>query len=171
MKLLVVVDMQNDFTTGALKNDEAVKVIPNIARKIEQSEKSGDTVVFTRDTHTDDYMETQEGKNLPVKHCVKGTLGWEIVPQLKMYTYRKRIFDKPCFGSMELAMFAHEKCFDEVELIGVCTDICVISNAMLIKAALPEAEVCVDSSCCAGVTVQSHQNALNAMSMCHIKIK
>lgn len=170
MKLLVVVDMQNDFVTGALKNEEAVKIIPAIIRKIEKAEKSGDMVVFTHDTHGENYMNTQEGKKLPVVHCVRGTWGWNIIPELSAYENGKRVFEKPTFGSERLAEFVRESGFEDIELVGVCTDICVISNAMLLKAAVPEANITVDGSCCAGVTPASHQNALNAMKMCQIDV-
>lgn len=170
MKLLAVIDMQNDFVTGSLKNDEAVKIIPAIVNKLNGVDENETVVVFTKDTHTPDYLNTQEGRNLPFVHCVKGTDGWNIIPELKAYEKDKRIFEKPGFGSEELADYARDAQFSEIELIGVCTDICVISNAMLLKAALPEAEITVDSACCAGVTVESHNNALNAMKMCQIKI-
>ncbi|MGN0517365.1 MAG: cysteine hydrolase family protein [Acutalibacteraceae bacterium] len=170
MKLLAVIDMQNDFVTGSLKNDEAVKIIPAVINKLSGVDENETVVVFTKDTHTPDYLNTQEGKNLPFVHCVKGTDGWDIIPELKTYAENKRIFEKPSFGSEELADYAKDAQFSEIELIGVCTDICVISNAMLLKAALPEAEITVDSACCAGVTVESHNNALNAMKMCQIKI-
>lgn len=170
MKLLVVIDMQNDFVTGSLKNEEAVKIIPAVVNKLNSVDENETVVVFTKDTHTPDYLNTQEGRNLPFVHCVKGTDGWNIIPELKAYETNKRIFEKPSFGSEELADYAKDAQFSEIELIGVCTDICVISNAMLLKAALPEAEITVDSACCAGVTVESHNNALNAMKMCQIKI-
>lgn len=170
MKLLVVIDMQNDFVTGSLKNEEAVKIIPAVVNKLNSVDENETVVVFTKDTHTPDYLNTREGRNLPFVHCVKGTDGWNIIPELKAYETNKRIFEKPSFGSEELADYAKDAQFSEIELIGVCTDICVISNAMLLKAALPEAEITVDSACCAGVTVESHNNALNAMKMCQIKI-
>lgn len=170
MKLLVVIDMQNDFVTGSLKNDEAVKIIPAIINKLNSVDENETVVVFTKDTHTSNYLNTQEGRNLPFVHCVKDTTGWDIIPELKAYEENKRIFEKPGFGSEELADYAKDAQFSEIELIGVCTDICVISNAMLLKAALPEAEITVDSACCAGVTVESHNNALSAMKMCQIKI-
>lgn len=170
MKLLAVIDMQNDFVTGSLKNDEAVKIIPAVITKLSGVDENETVVVFTKDTHTPDYLNTQEGKNLPFVHCVKGSDGWDIIPELKTYAENKKIFEKPSFGSEELADYAKDAQFSEIELIGVCTDICVISNAMLLKAALPEAEITVDAACCAGVTVESHNNALNAMKMCQIKI-
>lgn len=170
MKLLIVVDMQNDFVTGSLKNDDAVKIIPAIAKKLKTAESNGDMIVFTRDTHSENYLNTQEGQKLPVVHCVRGTWGWNTIPELSEFENGKRVFEKPTFGSERLAEFVRETGFEDIELIGVCTDICVISNAMLIKAAVPEANITVDSTCCAGVTPESHKNALNAMQMCQINI-
>lgn len=171
MKLLVVVDMQNDFVTGALGTKEAEAVVPYVAEKVAEAVRAGDTVVFTQDTHGADYLDTQEGKNLPVVHCVKGTEGWSIIPQLQEYLPGRLCIEKPAFGSTSLAHYAAREGFDEIELIGLCTDICVISNAMVLKAALPEAKILVDSACCAGVTPGSHQNALEAMKMCQIEVK
>lgn len=170
MKALIVVDMQNDFIDGALGTKEAVAIVGNVKAKIAEYRKNKDTVVFTRDTHGEDYMSTQEGKNLPVPHCIKGTKGWEISAELP--TEDSLIIDKPTFGSKELAEhLAGTDGLDEAELIGLCTDICVISNAMLIKAFMPELKVSVDGRCCAGVTPESHSNALSAMKMCQIEIK
>ncbi|MCD8217220.1 MAG: cysteine hydrolase [Clostridiales bacterium] len=170
MKLLVVVDMQKDFVDGALGTAEAVSIVPKVRDKILKCRAEGWTVVFTRDTHTEDYLETQEGKNLPVVHCVKGTPGWEIVPELPVED--SRIFDKVTFGSMELAQYAAGLSnLEAIQLIGLCTDICVISNALLLKAALPEVPISVDEECCAGVTPESHKNALAAMEACQIKIE
>ena len=169
-KLLIVVDMQNDFTFGALKNDDAVSVIPKIKSKLNSF--NGD-VIFTRDTHTNEYMNTQEGRKLPVPHCIKGENGYEIVDELKDIQQKNNypVYDKPTFGCMKLAEdIAAKNCYDEIELVGVCTDICVISNAMLIKAAVPEVTVKVDSSCCAGVTKESHDIALKAMAGCQIEV-
>ena len=169
MKLLIVIDMQNDFIDGALGTEEAVKIVPNVAAKIREYRESGGTVVFTRDTHQENYLKTQEGKNLPVVHCVEGTAGWQVSEKLEVGG--SRVFNKPAFGSMELAeyVFGLEN-LEKIELAGLCTDICVISNALLLKTKLPEVPVYVDSSCCAGVTPESHQNALNAMKMCQIGI-
>ena len=169
MDVLVVVDMQKDFISGALGTKEAVAIVPRVAKKIAQAKKAGKTVVFTRDTHHENYLQTQEGKNLPVPHCIENTPGWEIDPALD--TTGARIFDKPSFGSEELVQYLKglDK-YGEIELIGLCTDICVISNALLLKAALPEVPIRVDASCCAGVTPESHENALAAMRMCQIRI-
>lgn len=172
MKFLVVVDMQNDFTTGSLGSSEAVRIIPAVAEKIRTF--SG-KVLLTRDTHTKAYLQSQEGKNLPVEHCIKGTPGWEICPELVAFIREDTvIFDKPGFGSLALAEYLRsaDACggVEGVELCGVCTDICVISNAMLIKAALPEVPLAVDASCCAGTSPENHRNALTAMRICQIRI-
>ena len=167
-KLLVVVDMQKDFIDGSLGTKEAVAIVPNVAAKIRAYQDAGQEVVFTYDTHSENYLDTQEGKKLPVVHCIKGTPGWELDEALQEFEGKK--FEKPTFGSTELGDWAKEQQFSGIELIGLCTDICVISNALLLKANLPETPVCVDSSCCAGVTPQSHQNALEAMKMCQIDI-
>ena len=170
MKLLVVVDMQNDFIDGALGTKEAVAIVPNVAEKIENARKNGDMIVFTRDTHQKNYLETQEGKNLPVVHCVEGTAGWQISDKLDVGS--ARIFDKPSFGSMALADFAATlNGLEEIELIGLCTGICVISNAFILKAKLPEVKISVDSSCCACVTPESHNTALSAMKLCQVEVR
>lgn len=167
MKVLCVIDMQNDFIDGALGTKEAEAIVENVKAKIELYRKNGDTVIFTRDTHSEDYMNTQEGKNLPVPHCIKGSKGWEVSEKLD--TASDKIIDKPTFGSFELAEHISTLAdVDEIELIGLCTDICVISNAMILKARFTETPIKVDSSCCAGVTPESHANALSAMKMCQI---
>ena len=165
-KALIVVDMQNDFIDGALGTKEAVAIVPAVCEKI----KSFDgTVIFTRDTHEENYLETQEGKNLPVKHCIRGTEGWQITSALPVGD--SLVVDKPSFGSTELPnAVARLGELDEIELCGLCTDICVISNAMILKATFPEVQMVVDHACCAGVTPESHNNALEAMKMCQIKV-
>ena len=168
-KVLVVVDMQNDFIDGALGTREAEAIVPYVKKKIEEYKRSGDTVIFTRDTHDKDYLKTQEGRKLPAEHCIKGTFGWEISPELD--TKDSMIIDKNTFGSVSLMDYLAENYKEaEFEFVGLCTDICVISNAMMLKAFLPEAGITVDASCCAGVTPQSHKNALEAMKMCQINI-
>lgn len=169
-KLLVVVDMQKDFVTGALGTKEAVKIVPNVVRKIEEEFKNGTEIVFTKDTHQENYLSTQEGRNLPIIHCIKNTDGWELIPELSQYEVTHKIIEKPTFGSTHLAHLVANGKYDEVELIGLCTDICVISNAMIVKAVNTEMLVSVDASCCAGVTPESHQNALEAMRMCQIAV-
>lgn len=169
-KLLVVVDMQNDFVDGSLGTAEARSIVPEVIRKIKEETAAGTTVVFTRDTHETNYLETQEGRKLPVVHCVKDTEGWNLIPQLLPLAEGRMVIDKNTFGSTALAHYAGRNKFDEVELIGLCTDICVISNAMIIKASSPESVIRVCASCCAGVTPESHLNALEAMKMCQIEI-
>ncbi|MBE5882480.1 MAG: cysteine hydrolase [Lachnospiraceae bacterium] len=174
-KLLIVVDMQNDFIDGALGTKEAVQIVPNVVRKIEEFRQSGDKVIFTKDTHFENYMETQEGKNLPVEHCIKGTKGHEICDEIKAVidVDACKVYEKLTFGSSELAQDLRDGVYNDAEsitLVGLCTDICVISNAMLCKTFLTETPVCIAADCCAGVTPDSHENALNAMEMCQIKI-
>ena len=168
MKYLIVVDMQNDFTTGALGSSHAAGIIPKVLEKVKSFEGK---VIFTRDTHGTDYMDSQEGRKLPVVHCVKGTNGWEICDALKPYA--KTVVDKITFGSMELPMILTScgEPVEEITLCGLCTDICVISNAMILKAAFPEVKITVDANCCAGVTMESHRTALNAMSAVQIDIE
>lgn len=171
MKVLVVVDMQNDFIDGALGTPEAVEIVPRVVQKIRDFDGR---VVATRDTHEEDYLETQEGKKLPVRHCIRGTNGWEIRPEIRELLTEAPI-DKPTFGSVELGqkLKADQESgnpVDSITLVGLCTDICVISNALLLKAYLPEVPVIVDGSCCAGVTPDSHEQALGAMKMCQIEI-
>ena len=169
MKYLVVVDMQKDFIDGALGTKEAQEILPAVKEYIKNFDGE---IIFTRDTHQENYMETQEGKKLPVPHCIKGSDGWQIAKELVPLSDGKKIFDKPTFGSVDLAEYIKEQGdATEVTLLGICTDICVISNAMLIKAYLPEISVSVVESCCAGVTPESHKNALDAMRMCQIEIK
>ena len=169
MKVLCVIDMQNDFIDGALGTKEAQAIVGKVKEKIELYRKNGDRVIFTRDTHGEDYLSTSEGKRLPVPHCIKGSEGWQISPELD--TDGCEIIDKPTFGSYELAeRVAETENLEGVELLGLCTDICVISNAMLIKARVYEAPVSVDGSASAGVTPESHRNALESMKMCQIDI-
>ena len=170
MKVLVVVDMQNDFIDKALGTKEAVGIVENVAKKIKGFDGK---VIYTKDTHHGDYLKTQEGRNLPVEHCIRGSEGWEISSALP-FGDDDTVFEKPTFGSVELGSYlkdlAEQTDIEEIEVIGLCTDICVISNALLIKAFLPEVLITVDSSCCAGVTPGSHKNALEAMKMCQINI-
>lgn len=179
-KLLIVVDMQNDFIDGSLGTKEAQAIVSNVINKIRQF---NGTVVYTRDTHDENYLSTQEGKNLPVKHCIKGTEGWEIPDAILAADYDKRagrvlkqIYDKPTFGCVELAediskWYAQDLEEDlEIELIGLCTDICVVSNALLLKAFLPSVRIMVDSKCCAGVTPSSHKAALETLRACQVDV-
>ena len=174
-EILVVVDMQNDFVSGVLGTQEAFDIVPNVVGRVVDALNRGETVLFTRDTHEADYLSTQEGKHLPVPHCIRGTEGWEIVEQLRPASAGQAILDKPSFGSAELGRLLAEEnekeLIEKVTLIGLCTDICVISNALLVKAFLPEAEVAVDAACCAGVTPESHRTALAAMKSCQITVE
>ena len=164
MKYLIVVDMQNDFITGTLGSKLAEAIVPNVAEKVKSFDGK---VIFTRDTHFADYINTQEGRNLPVEHCIKDTDGWQICDELKPYV--NDVVDKITFGSVELPELVKDA--DEIELCGLCTDICVISNAMILKATYPEAKITVDSNCCAGVSVESHNIALDAMRAVQIEIR
>ena len=168
MKVLVVVDMQNDFIDAALGTKEAEAIVPSVIEKIKKYESEGGLIIYTKDTHFDDYLSTREGRHLPVPHCIKGTVGHDIPDEI--LRGHDIIFEKLTFGSVELVDYLKGVDFDEVELIGLCTDICVVSNALLIKAAFPEKEVSVDSSCCAGVTPDTHNAALTTMKMCQINV-
>ena len=165
MKTLIVVDMQNDFIDGSLGTKEAQEIVPKVKEKIKEYQERGDEIIFTRDTHQSDYLSTPEGKKLPVEHCIEGTHGWEIADGL--YREGCEIVNKPTFGYTGW----DEHDFEEVELIGLCTDICVISNALLIKALYPEIKVSVDPKCCAGVTPESHDAAIATMKMCQVDME
>ena len=166
-EILIVVDMQNDFIDGTLGTTEAVAIVPYVKNLIENFDGK---VFFTRDTHFEDYMQTQEGKNLPVPHCIKGTDGWQIRPELDALRKTEAI-DKLTFGSSELVeILGKEERIDGITFVGLCTDICVISNAMVVKAFYPEVPLTVDARGCAGVTPESHKRALDAMKMCQIRV-
>ena len=182
-KILIVVDMQNDFIDGALGSKEAVAIVPNVIEKIK--ENKWDQIIVTQDTHFEDYMKTQEGKKLPVPHCIEGTNGWELNKNIEnaINKYEKDSEEKgiilsvlrvkkETFGSVYLPNFLEWARTDEmkIEVCGLCSDICVISNAMILKAHYPEAHLIIDASCCAGVTPESHKNALEAMKMCQIDV-
>ena len=183
MKVLVVVDMQNDFITGSLGTKEAQAIVPNVKRKVEEAVKHGDLIIYTRDTHFNEYLHTREGKKLPVEHCIAGTHGWRIPDELlPPGDYDKcGIIDKYTFGDLELpgiirAMMrtysGDDYKIDEIELVGLCTDICVVSNAIILKAAMYDlTEISVDATCCAGVTPATHEAALTTMQMCQINVK
>jgi nicotinamidase-related amidase len=179
MKILVVVDMQKDFVDGSLGTKEALEIVPKVVKKINNYDG---IVIATRDTHPDYYLDTSEGKKLPVVHCIENTAGWEIYPEvmnsLKNNNLFSGVIDKPTFGSLELVDFVStmiqeygEENIEEIELIGLCTDICVISNALLLKTNFYEIPISIDSTCCAGVTPVSHEEALRTASMCQINIK
>ena len=163
-KTLIVIDMQNDFIDGALGTKEAAEIVDNVRAKIDKYRKNGDEIIFTRDTHGEDYLTTSEGQKLPVKHCVKGTRGWEIADGL--CRVGDVIIDKPSFGWTGWSEFD----FDDIELVGLCTDICVVSNALILKATFPDVPITVDASCCAGVTPATHNSALDTMRMCQINV-
>lgn len=182
MKVLVVVDMQNDFVTGSLGTKEAQAIVPNVKKKIDEAVKNGDLIVFTRDTHFENYLETMEGKKLPVEHCIHKSKGWEIHKSLTPGKYDKwDVTDKYTFGDRRLDHYIYEFATDEfesfdkvteIELVGLCTDICVVSNALLLKAAFYDTcEISVDATCCAGVTPETHEAALKTMEMCQINVK
>lgn len=171
-KILLVIDMQNDFVDGALGTPEAAAIVERVVEEIGKYPTAD--IIATRDTHPENYLETQEGRNLPVIHCVKGTPGWELNAKVAAALKGAAIIDKPTFGSRELAERLAALAQDDeldITLVGLCTDICVISNALLIKAFLPEAPVRVIAGCCAGVTPASHQAALDTMRMCQIQIQ
>ncbi|MBD5088956.1 MAG: cysteine hydrolase [Clostridiales bacterium] len=163
-RTLIVVDMQKDFIDGALGTDEAVAIIENVKRKIAKYQADGEEIIFTRDTHQENYLDTNEGRYLPVPHCIEGTEGWQIPEDIAVEG--AVYLNKPSFGYLDWKKYHLE----EVELIGLCTDICVVSNALIIKALYPEIKVSVDASCCAGVTPESHQAALTTMKMCQVEV-
>ena len=167
-KALVVIDMQNDFIDGSLGTPEAQAIVLSVSERVKAAVQDGEKLIFTQDTHPKNYLQTAEGKKLPVEHCIKPSHGWALTSSLIPYAKDAVVLEKPTFGATGLPQ--HVAGFDEITVIGLCTDICVISNAMLLKAFLPEAKICVDSKCCAGVTPESHLRALDAMKMCQIDV-
>lgn len=169
MKALIVIDMQNDFIDGVLGSAEAIAIVPNVQKKIEEYRSRGDDIIFTRDTHFVDYSTTLEGKYLPYPHCIVPTHGWKIRDGL-CNEATDRVFNKYSFGynHWNERFFSDE---DEIELIGLCTDICVVSNALILRATYPDTEITVDASCCAGTTPENHKAALQVMKSCQINIK
>ncbi|MDR2711429.1 MAG: cysteine hydrolase [Burkholderiales bacterium] len=172
MKALIVIDMQKDFIDGALGSPQAQAIVPKVVEKIKAHRQSGSAVIFTRDTHHQDYLQTQEGRHLPVPHCIEDTSGWQLADAIASTIDLSSclIFNKGCFGSLELAQYLRQKNYDEIELIGLVSSICVVSNALLIKAHVPETPIVVDAACTAGVTDEDHRAALCVMKMCHIRI-
>lgn len=173
--ILIVVDMQKDFVTGALASAEAQAILPKVKEKIEVYDRAGKEIIFTRDTHGEDYMQTNEGKHLPVPHCIKGTDGWQICAELTDgITSEYKTVDKPTFGFLGWKDVLASETADgsdlDVEMVGVCTDICVVSNALILKALYPEATVRVDAGCCAGVTPEAHAAALVTMRACQVDV-
>lgn len=182
MKVLIVVDMQYDFIYGPLGTKEAQAIVPNVAEKVAKyAEMEQGVIIYTRDTHFSSYLETQEGQKLPVPHCIEGTAGWEIIPEV--YENFSKVIDKYTFGRHDIAQHVWDTCgamwptggerinIESIELVGVCTDICVVSNALLLKSCFVEEPIIVDSSCCAGVTPEKHAAALEVMRSCQIEVK
>ena len=165
-KILIVVDMQNDFITGTLGTPEAQAIVPNVKSKIEEYISRGDNVIFTRDTHHDNYLNSHEGKKLPVTHCIECTHGWEVVSEIDKPECQH--LNKLTFGYMGWDLRIDKP--TEIELVGVCTDICVVSNALILRATFREAEITVDASCCAGTTYENHKAALQVMKSCQINV-
>ncbi|MCD8146663.1 MAG: cysteine hydrolase [Clostridiales bacterium] len=174
MNYLILVDVQNDFVDGALGTAEAQEMLPRLVEKVRHFDG---TLLVTKDTHDADYLDTQEGRNLPVPHCIKGAEGWQLAPSLLALpaVRQAKVYEKPCFGSTalaaDLAALNRKGGVDSVELVGLCTDICVVSNALLLKAAMPEVLVSVDAACCAGVTPEKHEAALSVMESCQVAVK
>lgn len=176
-KILVVVDVQNDFVYGSLGSDEAVAVVPNIVKKVNEYRNNEDLIIFTKDEHSNNYLDTQEGKKLPIKHCISNTAGCEIIGELKVGEHFRleQIIRKNTFGyhwdhCPWIGIFKNDKPKFEVEIIGVCTDICVVTNALCLKTEFPEVEITVDASCCAGTTPERHRAALEVMKSCQINV-
>ena len=167
-ELFVVIDMQNDFITGALNNAAAQAILPDVIKAVQAAKKEGKQLLFTRDTHAKNYLNTTEGKYLPVEHCIQGTWGHEIADGL--YVEGAAVIDKPTFGSKELAEYVQKGGFDKVELVGVCTDICVVTNALLIKTACPDTVVVVHEKLTAGVSAETHEAAIKTMRSCQVEI-
>lgn len=174
-KVLVVIDMQNDFITGSLGSEEAIKIVPNVTARVEEYKKNGDVIICTRDTHSEIYLESQEGKKLPVVHCIKDSFGWEIEEGIKtLLPTQCQIFDKGQFSSLELANYLKkmddEHGISEIEIVGLVTSICVIANAITIKGFLPEVKITVPKNCTASVSEEDYNAALLVMKMCQIEI-
>lgn len=181
-KILIVVDMQNDFIYGSLGSPEAREIVPNVVAKVQQYKKEGNMILYTMDTHNRAYLDTQEGKKLPVPHCIEFTYGWEIIPELKAVDSNIEaqkddpfgcVIKKESFGSIEWPFrlpYMMEEIEEEIEMVGVCTEICLISNALMIKPYRPRTEIIVDASCCAGVSPEMHQAALKVMKSCQITV-
>ena len=170
MKILVVVDMQNDFIYGSLGSLLTQNIVDNVVAKVAEYKANGDIILYTRDTHHKYYLDTPEGKKLPVEHCIRGTEGWEIIPELdpKDSDGKCDIIDKPIFGSVDLMDYFDDE--DEIEFCGVCTDICVVSNALMAKSFYPDAKISVDPKCCAGTSINNHLSAIDVMRSCQIDI-
>jgi nicotinamidase-related amidase len=172
MKTLIVVDMQNDFIDGALGTAEAVAIVPNVCSKLEEARNAGSQIIFTRDTHFEDYLKTPEGVKLPVEHCIQNTFGWSIIPELQniVQNYPCIYVNKPIFGSVDLMDYFSDSEEQEIEFCGVCTDICVVSNALMAKSYFPKAKISVDPNACAGTSISNHISAIDVMRSCQIDI-
>ena len=174
-RFLIVVDMQKDFIDGALGTQEAQAMVDAAAARIRECKAAGYTLIATLDTHGDDYLETREGKNLPVPHCVRGTAGWQLDPRIREALGDALLVEKPTFGSVRLPEIIKSmnggKAPALIEMMGLCTDICVVSNALLLKAAFPETDFAVLQNCCAGVTPEKHEAALETMRSCQIRVE
>ena len=170
MNLLIVVDMQNDFINGSLGTKEAQAIVPAVKARILEAMEDRWQVIFTKDTHSIDYLKTQEGKNLPIKHCLRGSDGWQLHPELQDLSIGSSVFEKRSFGSLELAEYDSSLNPDAIEVIGLCTDICVVSNVALLKAYCPEVPMSVRANCCAGVTPEAHEHALATMKSLQVEI-
>lgn len=173
MKTLIIVDMQNDFITGSLGSLECQCIVPAVVERLKEALVNGERIIFTRDTHNDNYLDTPEGVKLPVKHCIKGTFGWDIIPELRLPIVEDQnrnilFIDKPIFGSTELLKKLDND--DEIEFCGVCTDICVVSNALMAKSFYPDAKIAVNPKLCAGTTINNHLSAIDVMRSCQIDI-
>lgn len=174
MNALIVIDVQNDFVTGTLGTQEACRMLPHLMEKVKEFQG---IIFMTQDSHSENYLETQEGQKLPVPHCITGTKGWRFTEELEEIQKEKQIkvYQKPCFGSTQLVedlvRLYEEGELQSVELAGICTDICVVSNALMIKSRMPELPLFVDAACCAGVTPQKHEAALEVMESCQITIR
>ncbi len=171
-RILIVIDMQNDFIDGSLGTAEAVAIVEKVKDKIRSW--NPENLIATMDTHEEDYLQSQEGRMLPVRHCIRGSKGWQIREDIAQILGKAKIYEKPTFGSIRLAQDLQALSRQEeieLELIGLCTDICVVSNALLLKAAMPQVRISVDPSCCAGVTPQLHEAALATMASCQIQIE
>lgn len=167
---LIVIDMQNDFISGSLGSDEAKKIVPKVKERIEKAIKDGEDIYFTKDTHYEDYLNTKEGQFLPVKHCIENTSGHDICDELKPYEKNaKNIFIKNTFGYKDLPQYLNE--YDSITFVGLCTDICVVSNVILTKAFYPEKNIGIKKDCCASTSVENHNAALSVMKSCHIVIE
>lgn len=170
MKVLIVVDMQNDFITGPLGTPEAVAIVPKVNEKINEYRRNGDKIIFTQDTHYEEtYLNTHEGQFLPVKHCIHATKGWMIADELSLEPFEHMII-KNQFGYSYWSHYIYEEAVHEIEIVGVCTDICVVSNALIIRSQIPDIDITVDASCCAGTTPENHKVALQVMKSCQINV-